>query len=55
VDLGSCEGLIIDHGLCNGPADDERDHADSCGRLAAAVAAWDAESAWFDAGREAGQ
>jgi len=52
---GSCEGLIIDHGLCNGPADDERGHADSCARLAAAVAERDAEWEAFDAGREAGQ
>jgi hypothetical protein len=52
---GSCEGLISDHGLCNGPADDERGHADDCARLAATVAAWDAESAEFDAEWEAGQ
>ena len=31
---GSCEALISDHGLCNGPADDERGHADDCARLA---------------------
>src|ERR1022692_755993 len=48
---GSCESLISDHGLCNGPADDERGHA----QLAATVAAWDAESAEFDAEWEAGQ
>jgi hypothetical protein len=52
---GSCEGLISDHGLCNGPADDERGHADDCARLAATVAAWDAESAGLDAEWEAGQ
>jgi len=52
---GSCEGLIIDHGMCNGPADDERGHAGSCLRLAAAVAERDAEWEAFDAGREAGQ
>lgn len=52
---GSCEGLISDHGLCNGPADDERGHADDCARLAATVAAWDAESAALDAEWEAGQ
>ena len=40
---GSCQGLISDHGLCNGPADDERGHADDCARLAATIAAWDAE------------
>ncbi len=52
---GSCEGLISDHGLCDGPADDERGHADDCARLAATIAAWDAESAAFDAEWEAGQ
>jgi len=52
---GSCEGLISDHGLCNGPADDERGHADDCARLAATIAAWDAGSAAFDAEWEAGQ
>lgn len=52
---GSCEGLISDRGLCNGPADDERGHADGCARLAATIAARDAESAAFDAEWEAGQ
>jgi len=52
---GSCEGLISDHGLYNGPADDERGHAADCARLAATVAAWDTESAEFDAEWEAGQ
>ena len=52
---GSCEGLISDRGLCNGPADDERGHADGCARLAATIAAWDAESAALDAAWEAGQ
>jgi hypothetical protein len=52
---GSCESLISDHGLCNGPADDERGHAGDCTRLAATVAAWDAESAALDAEWEAGQ
>ena len=52
---GSCEGRISDHGLCNGPADDERGHAESCARFAATVAAWDAETAEFDADWEAGQ
>lgn len=51
----SCEGLISDFGLCNGPADDEQGHAEDCARLAATVAAWDAESAAFDANWEAGQ
>jgi hypothetical protein len=52
---GSCESLISDHGLCNGPADDERGHADNCARLAATIAAQDAESAALDAEWEAGQ
>jgi hypothetical protein len=52
---GSCEGLISDHGLSNGPADDERGHADDCARLAATIAARDAETAAFDAEWEAGQ
>ena len=52
---GSCEALISDHGLCNGPADDERGHADDCARLATTIAARDAESATLDAEWEAGQ
>jgi hypothetical protein len=40
---GSCDELISDHGLCNGPADDEVDRAENCPRLAVTVAAWDAE------------
>lgn len=52
---GSCDGLISDRGLCNGPADDERGHADGCARLTATIAAWDAESAALDAAWEAGQ
>jgi hypothetical protein len=39
----SCDKLIADHGLCNGPTDDERGHADNCPRLAATIARWDAE------------
>jgi hypothetical protein len=39
----SCEQVISDRGLCNGPADDEHGHAEGCSRLAAAVTAWDAE------------
>lgn len=30
---GSCDQVIIDHGLCNGPAEDERGHAGNCPRL----------------------
>lgn len=52
---GSCESVVIGHGLCSGPADDERGHAEGCARLTAAIAAWDAEAAAFDAGWEAGQ
>jgi len=43
----SCDQLISDHGLCNGPADDERGHVDNCARLAGTIARhqaeWDAE------------
>ena len=39
----SCDAVISDRGLCNGPADDERGHSDDCPRLAVTVAAWDAE------------
>jgi hypothetical protein len=49
----SCEGLISDNGPFSGPADNEPGHADDCTRLAAAVAAWDAELAAFDAEWEA--
>ena len=44
----SCDGIISDRGLCNGPVDDEHGHGPGCVRLAAAEAAW-------DAGWEAGQ
>ncbi len=39
----SCDQSISDHGLIAGPAEDEQGHAQGCQRLAAAVAAWDAE------------
>lgn len=52
---GSCDEVISDCGLCNGPADDECGHADKCPRLAATVAAWDAEWEGLDAEWEAGQ
>jgi hypothetical protein len=39
----SCDQAIGDRGLVAGPADDEVGHADDCSRLAAAVAAWNAE------------
>ena len=38
----SCEQVISDHGLIAGPANNEIGHAGDCGRLAAAVAEWDA-------------
>jgi hypothetical protein len=52
---GSCDHAISDHGLCNGPADDERGHADNCPRFAAAIATHDAECKAFDAEWEAGR
>jgi hypothetical protein len=51
----SCDKAISDHGLCNSPADDERGHARNCSRLAATVAAWDAEWDALGADWEAGQ
>jgi hypothetical protein len=39
----SCESVISDRGLCNGPAEDEAGHAPGCMRLAATEATWDAE------------
>jgi hypothetical protein len=38
----SCDQAISDHGLIAGPHDNEIGHAENCGRLAAAVAEWDA-------------
>jgi hypothetical protein len=38
-----CLGLVIDRGPCSRPADDEPGHQDGCERLAATVAAWDAQ------------
>jgi hypothetical protein len=38
----SCDQAIGDRGLIAGPADDEPGHAADCGRLAAALAEWDA-------------
>lgn len=51
----SCDRVVSDHGLCNGPAEDERGHAEGCQRLAATVAAAEAEWAAADAEWEAGQ
>jgi len=39
----SCDRVISDHGLYNGPAEDERGHTDRCLRLAATVARSEAE------------
>lgn len=38
----SCDQAISDHGLINGPADDEPGHTEDCPRLAAEVDRWDA-------------
>jgi hypothetical protein len=43
----TCDHLITDRGLCNGPADDEHGHATACTRLAATIAS--AEAAWAKA------
>jgi hypothetical protein len=51
----SCDQPIADRGLVQGPADDEPGHAEHCPRLAAAIAAWDAEAARWDADWEAGR
>jgi hypothetical protein len=51
----SCDRAISDHGLCNGPADDEVGHTDNCPRLAATIDAWDAEWEAIEADWEAGQ
>ncbi|HEX2318943.1 MAG TPA: hypothetical protein VHJ18_08160 [Streptosporangiaceae bacterium] len=51
----SCDQIILDHGLVQGPADDELGHAGDCARHAAAIAAWDAEAERWDTGWEAGQ
>jgi len=47
--------VISDRGLCNGPAEDERGHTESCARLAATVARLEAEWAAAEAEWEAGQ
>jgi len=39
----ACQCTIRDRGPCDGPADDEQGHADSCSRLADAIAAWEAQ------------
>jgi hypothetical protein len=58
ANLSSPGYLILigtDHGLCNGPADDEQGHTENCARHAATVAAWNAEWEAADAEWEAGQ
>ena len=51
----SCDKTITDHGLCNGPADDEQGHATNCARHAATIATWNAEWEAADAEWEAGR
>jgi hypothetical protein len=51
----SCDEHITDRGLIQGPADDEPGHAGNCSRLAPEIAAWDAETARWEADWEAGQ
>jgi len=51
----SCDRVISDRGLCNGPAEDERSHTEGCARLAATVARLEAEWAAAEAEWEAGQ
>jgi hypothetical protein len=46
----ACGGLVSDRGPVSGPRDDEPGHAGGCGRLAAAVVAWDASWAELDEG-----
>ena len=52
---GSCDRAVGDHGLCNGPAEDERGHTRNCHRLAATIDARDAEWDAIEADWEAGQ
>ena len=51
----SCSNVIHDHGMCNGPADDEEGHAEHCSRLAATIDAWNAQWEAIEADWEAGQ
>lgn len=51
----SCSSVIRDHGIANGPADDEEGHAEHCPRLTAAIDAWHAEWEEPEADWEAGQ
>ena len=51
----SCSSPIRDHGMSNGPADDEEGHAEHCTRLAATIDAWNAEWDELEADWEAGQ
>jgi hypothetical protein len=39
----TCSHTILDHGLDNGPADDERGHAPDCQRLARTIQAREAD------------
>jgi hypothetical protein len=51
----TCDKTIIDHGLCNGPADDEHGHTPDCQRHAATIASWNAEWDAIEADWEAGR
>lgn len=51
----TCDQHITDHGPVQGPADDEHGHTAGCSRHAAAIAAWNAEAARWNAEWEAGQ
>jgi hypothetical protein len=51
----SCDQHVSDQGLIAGLANDEIGHARDCSRLAADIAAWNAEAARWDADWEAGQ
>jgi hypothetical protein len=44
----ACLGVVSDHGPVQGPRDDEPGHKDGCQRLAAAIAAWEAQWAALD-------
>jgi hypothetical protein len=43
-----CRHAVSDKGPCNGPAEDEQGHAESCSRLADTSAAW--EASWNETG-----
>jgi hypothetical protein len=51
----SCSNVIQDHGICNGPAEDEEGHTERCSRLAATIDSWNAQWDAIEADWEAGQ